>query len=764
MNKNKLLGTLFLLWIGYSSIAQSYTITGKVSDQSSDDLIIGAIVFLKNQNIGTSSDVNGEFSLQSKATTDTLIVRYTGYKAYQQVITINKNIQLNIQLQLDTTNNVAVIIVANPYTERIESTQMSKIELTPEEALLIPSFGGEIDMLKILQLKPGIKNGGEGTSGLYVRGGGPDQNLFLMNGAQVYNPSHLFGFFSIFNTDAVKSIELYKGDFPARYGGRLSSVVDVHMRSGDTTFHARGGIGFISSRLTLEGPFANKKGTWIISARRTYFEIFTKQINQTQENNPKYNPIPDYFFWDLNGNIQYQWNKKNNISYSGYYGNDKFKYKDDNFKFNFTWGNFVNTLKWEHRINSRWKHSNNVIYSRYKYDITNRLSDFNLNLQSNISDWSFVQDWTYQPDSNHTIQAGWNYTYHTFLVSRLRAASDDGKIQFGNGSTLHGQEIGVYINDQFSITPKWKTQVGIRYSAFYNERFYSGLEPRASLRYKISNKQSIKFSYAKMYQYLQLASNTGASLPTDIWYPTTDLIKPQQSQQVAIGHEIILPGNKFYISNEVYYKDLKNIIDFRDGAQLYVNDNLENEFVFGRGRSFGWEIYIEKKVGKTTGWIGYTLSKTERKFDSINNGAYFPARYDRRHDISIVVIHQLSKRVTLSATWVYGTGNAISLPVGRYIIQDVYNTNPTVIPIYTERNGFRMAPYHRMDLGLIWKLNPKWGYADLTFSVYNVYNRLNPYFIYFEEVKDANDITIKYQAKQVSLFPAIPSITFNFKW
>ncbi|MFN8415889.1 MAG: TonB-dependent receptor [Cytophagaceae bacterium] len=764
MNICRLLGILFLCIHGYSSIAQLYSITGKITDQSTQDIIIGAVVYLKHQNTGTTSDVNGNFKISTTASTDTIIVRYTGYQSYQQTLTINKNIHLNIALQLDSLNKTTVIISENPYTQKIEATQMSKVELTPEEALLIPSLGGEIDMLKILQLKPGIKNGGEGSSGLYVRGGGPDQNLFLMNGAQVYNPSHLFGFFSIFNTDAVKSIELYKGDFPARYGGRLSSVVDVNMRSGDTTFHARGGIGLISSRLTLEGPFANKKGTWIISGRRTYFDIFTRQINQSKANDPEYNPIPDYHFWDLNGNIQFQWDKKNNISYSGYYGNDKFKFNDDNFKFKFNWGNFVNTLKWEHQINSNWKLSNSLIYSRYKYDISNRFSDFNLNLQSKISDWSLVQEWTYKPDSNHTIQAGWNYTYHSFLVSRLRAASDDGKVQFGSGNTLHGQEIGIYITDQFNISPKWRTQVGIRYSGFYNEKYYSGLEPRASIRYKISNKQSLKLSYAKMYQYLHLASNTGASLPTDIWYPSTDVVRPQQSQQIAIGHEIILPGNKFYITNEFYYKGLKNIIDFKDGAQLYVNDNLENEFVFGKGRSFGWEIYIEKKVGKTTGWIGYTLSKTERRFDSINSGAYFPARYDRRHDISIVLIHQLSKRVSLSATWVYGTGNAISLPIGRYIIQDVYSSKPIVIPIYTERNGYRMAPYHRMDLGLVWKLNPKWGYADLTFSIYNVYNRLNPYFIYFDEVKDANDITIKYQAKQVSLFPTIPSITFNFKW
>lgn len=754
--------SISLLFTGVK--AQTMTISGVVKDKSSEETIIGAIVYLKKQNKGTSTDYNGQFSFQSIAGRDTLIVQSTGYKKYVQSILIETPLSLTLYLEIDTSNTKSVLILDNPYTQQLETTQMGKVEITPEEALLLPSLGGEVDMLKVLQLKPGIKNGGEGSAGLYVRGGGPDQNLFLLNGAQIYNPSHLFGFFSVFNTDAVRSIDLYKGDFPSNFGGRLSSVVDVRMRSGDTTFHASGGIGLISSRLTLEGPFANKKGSWLISGRRTYADIFTRQINLSQQDNPEYNPIPDYFFWDLNGNIQYALNKKHTFIYTGYYGRDRFKFKDDDFNFNFTWGNFVQSLQIQSNISTKILVTNSITYSRYKYEIENQITGFGLNLKSQIRDYTIAQDWKYSVDSQHTINVGLQYTFHTFIVARLKAGSDDGQVNFNSGSNLIGQEFGLYFSDTYKWSNKIKTSLGVRYSGFINETFYSGIEPRVSLRYKVSGRQSLKVSMNQMFQYLHLVSNSGASLPTDIWYPSTTNVQPQRSRQVSIGHELLLPGNKIFITNELYYKGFNNVIDFRDGAEIFVNNNLENEFVFGVGRSFGWELYIEKKTGKTTGWIGYTLSKTERRFDSINEGQYFPARYDRRHDISLVIMHKINKRLSCSATWVYGTGNAVSLPVARAFFQDIYSSSPTVVSIYTDRNAFRMAAYHRLDLALIWKLEPKWGYADLTFSIYNVYNRYNPYFIYFDEVKDINDKVIGYQAKQVSLFPVIPSITFNFKW
>ncbi|MBC7451025.1 MAG: TonB-dependent receptor [Cytophagales bacterium] len=751
--------------IGLSSKAQTYTISGTITDSESGEPIIGALISLSNQKSGTASDVNGAFSLKSSSTKDTLQIQYFGYKRYNEPVHVTKNIHLQIPLVQDISAMETVVIETNRNAAELEKTQMSTVEITSEEARLLPALGGETDMLKVLQLKPGIKNGGEGSAGLYVRGGGPDQNLFLMDGAQVYNPTHLFGFFSIFNSDAVKSIELYKGDFPPRFGGRLSSVVDVHMRNGDTSkIKVRGGIGVIASRLTIEGPFPHKKGNFIISGRRTYFDIFTRMLNRANGNNPNYDRIPDYYFWDLNGKFNYQINKKNSLSLSSYYGKDKFNFNDDLFKFDFKWGNFVNILSWNHSFNQRFSSTTSIIYSRYKYNITNSANGFNFNLQSGIQDWTIKSDFNYRLNEKHTLDFGATITTHSFLISRLNAGSDDGKITLGAGQHLYAQEYGIYLSDQYTITSRLKIQGGLRFSAFTNKVVYKGWEPRFSARYRVTERQSIKLSYARMFQYIHLASNSGASLPTDIWYPSTANVHPQISDQVAAGHQISFFHDKLFLSNEIYYKYMQHMIDFRDGAQLFVNNNLEGEFVYGKGWSYGWECYLEKKTGRTTGWIGYTLSWTWRQFDAINNGNLFPARYDRRHDISVVLMHKLTDRIFVSATWVYGTGNAISLPVGRILVQDVLDANPIVVPVYTDRNAFRMAAYHRMDLGLVYKLKPKWGEADLTFSIYNVYNRKNPYFIYFEEVKNSDGVVVAYRAKQVSLFPIIPTLTFNFRF
>ena len=757
---------LLFLFTGLFVKAQTYTIQISIKDSKTGDPIIGAITNLTKQQTGNASDANGNVKLAVHAGNDTLQVRYFGYKTYRKPIHIHKNIFLNITLEEDTAEMQEVVIQANPNADKLEQTQMSKTELSSEEARLLPALGGETDMLKVLQLKPGIKNGGEGSSGLYVRGGGPDQNLFLMDGAQVYNPSHLFGFFSIFNSDAVKNIELYKGDFPSRFGGRLSSVVDVHMRTGDTSrIKVRGGLGLIASRLTVEGPIGkNKKGSFIISGRRTYVDVFTNLINKAEAGKASYSPIPGYYFGDLNGTFEYRFNKKNSVRFTSYYGRDNFSYNDNPFKFKFVWGNFVNSLSWKHDYNNRLSSKVTLIYSSYQYAISNVSNVFSLNLQSSIQDWTAKVDYTYKLNDAHTVEFGGSATSHNFLISRLNAGSSDGKIKFGAGQRLYGQEYGIYISDQYTISPRIKIQGGVRISAFNNHKVYSGVEPRFAIRYKINERQSLKASYCRMYQYVQLASNSGASLPTDIWYPSTNNVRPQISDQVAVGHQIILLGEKLFLSNEIYYKPMQHLIDFKDGAQLFVSNDLESQFVYGKGWSYGWECYLEKKTGRTTGWIGYTLSWTWRQFAAINNGDIFPARYDRRHDISIVIMHKLSERVFLSGTWVYGTGNAISLPEGRILVQGSLSSNPQIVPFYTERNAFRMPAYDRLDLGLIYKLKPKWGDADLTLSIYNVYNRKNPYFIYFQEVKNSAGIVTNYQAKLVSLFPIIPSITFNFKF
>jgi hypothetical protein len=602
---------------------------------------------------------------------------------------------------------------------------------------------------------------------LYVRGGGPDQNLVLLDEATIYNAAHLFGFFSIFNSDAVKGVDLYKGDFPAQYGGRLSSVVDVKLKDGnDQKFAGTGGIGVIASRLTLEAPLAKDKSSFILSGRRTYFDLFTRQLNRANRDKEDYNEIPDYYFYDLNAKVNYDLGEKDRLFVSGYLGRDKFGFQGDNFNFNFNWGNNAATVRWNHIFSPKVFSNTSLIYSDYKYSIENKFDVFSFTLGSNIRDIGAKTDLYYTPNANHTIRFGGQYTYHTFDIGRLQADSEDGSVSFNSGQRLYGSEMGAYVASDLSAGARWRFNSGLRISAFENRgKWFGGLEPRLAARYKVSQNTSLKASAARMYQYVHLVANSGASLPTDVWYPSGRGIRPQRSDQLAGGVSTLLFKGKLLISNEVYYKWMKNQLDFRDGAQLFVNPRLEEEFVFGKGWGYGNEIYLEKREGRTTGWIGYTLSWTYRKFGDINNGRPFFPRYDRRHDISAVIIHEFSRRLSFTTTWVYGTGNAISLPVGRFLVQDINGSNFTVVPEYLERNSFRMAPYHRLDLGLVWKFFPRWGESDLTFSAYNVYNRRNPFFIYFEEVRDQQtDIISGFKAKQVSLFPVIPSVTYNFKF
>jgi hypothetical protein len=662
-----------------------------------------------------------------------------------------------------------VVITAESLQARLDQTQMSVEKLSIQEIKRVPAIFGEVDIIKVLQLKPGIQSGGEGATGLYVRGGGPDQNLVVLDEATVYNASHLFGFFSIFNPDAVKGVDLYKGDFPAQFGGRLSSVVDVKLKDGnDQCFSGSGGIGAIASRLTLEGPLIKDKSSFMLSGRRTYFDIFTRQLNKANAEKEDYDPIPDYYFYDMNVKVNYELGKRDRLFISGYFGRDIFKFKGDNFNFDFKWGNTTGTLRWNHIFNPRLFSNTSFVVSDYNYSIQNKFDIFKFTLGSSIQDVSGKTDFDYMLNNNHTFRFGAQYTYHNFSVGRLQAGSDDGRVSFNAGQNLFGSQMGMYASSDWSPDTQWRLSSGFRISGFESRGKWSGgIEPRLSARYRLNQKTSLKASAARMFQYVHLVSNSGASLPTDIWYPSGRVVQPQRSDQITGGVSTLLGGSKFLLTNEVYYKWMKNQIDFRDGAQLFVNPELESEFVFGKGWGYGNEIYLEKKEGRTTGWLGYTLAWTHRKFDEINDGRRFFPRYDRRHDISMVIMHELSRRLSVTATWIYGSGNAISLPVGRFIVQDINgsNFNLRVIPEYLERNSFRMAAYHRLDLGLVWKFKRRWGDSDLTFSVYNAYNRRNPYFIYFEELRDKNtDLITGFKAKQVSLFPVIPSVTYNFKF
>ncbi|WP_245904990.1 TonB-dependent receptor [Pontibacter mucosus] len=757
-----------MLFISWPAWAQRQVVQGYVRAASNGEALIGATVTSPESGAGTITNENGYYTLSLPEGEHTLQATYIGYTTGTRTIRVATTGQsINFILQPASNELQVVEIQASSLEQKLNDTRMSVETLSSTEAKLLPALFGEVDLVKTLQLKPGIQSGGEGTSGLYVRGGGPDQNLVLLDDAMIYNPSHLFGFFSVFNPDAVRSVELYKGGFPAQFGGRLSSVVDVKMNRGNNErISSSGGLGLISSRLTVDGPILKDKLNFSVSGRRTYVDIFTRQINRLKEGDDDFSPIPDYYFYDLNANLSYTLDAKNDLTFSGYFGRDFFGFDDSGFSFGFDWGNTMGTLRWRHKFSDNLFASTSLTSTGYKYNINNKIDIFSFKLTSQVQDYTLKSDFDWFVGNGHSLKFGAQATHHDFTVGRLNFESEDSTQNFGAGNTYSGSEFGLYASDDFVLSPMLSFNYGLRLSGFNSgSKTYAALEPRASVKYTLNEHTSLKASYASMMQYVHLLTNSGASLPTDIWYPSGQGVRPQRSQQAALGVSHLFGKGRFLLTNEVYYKWMQHQIDFRDGANLFVNDSLENEFLFGKGESYGNELYLEKVSGKTTGWLGYTLSWTYRKFDEINNGRRFPARHDRRHDISLVLMHQLNKRLSLTGAFVYGSGSPYSVPIARFAFQDVEGKDPSIVPIYEDRNSYRLAAYHRLDLGAVLKLKPRRGEADLTFSVYNVYNRRNPYFIYFEQQKDrSNQQIVGFQAKQVSLFPVIPSVTYNFKF
>ncbi|MBC3538643.1 TonB-dependent receptor [Rufibacter sp. H-1] len=765
-----LLFLLFLFLLPFSAAwAQNrVTLGGTLRSAATGEVLIGASVSVAGTTTGVETNTNGVYTLPLDPGTYQIQFSYIGFQTLTREVVLTRNTRLNVEL-LEEASQLGEVVVEserNTFQERLSTPQMSMETLSSREAKLLPALFGEVDIIKTLQLKPGIQSGGEGSSGLFVRGGSSDQNLVLLDDALVYNPSHLFGFFSVFNPDAVRGVELYKGGFPAQFGGRLSSVLDVKLRDGNRKEHdVSGGIGLIASRLSVEGPIQKDKSSFLISGRRTYVDVFTRLINKSQESDPEWSPIPDYYFYDFNAKASFELGPNDRLFLSGYYGRDFFKFNDEDFNFNFNWGNKVGSARWAHQFSSRFFVNTTFSASNYEYAIKNELDIYSFSLTSNITDLTLKSDFEYISSEHHHLRFGAAVTDHRFTVGRLEANSQDGTVNIGAGNKYRGQEYGVYASDDWTFSPAFTLSYGLRLSGFYNDgKNFLGLEPRAAASYRFSETLTLKANYTRMFQYVHLISNSGASLPTDIWYPSSPGVKPQRSDQYTLGLTKLYKG-KYLLSTEAYYKKMNRQLDLRDGAEIFGNNELEQEFVFGTGDSYGQEFYVEKKEGKTTGWIGYTLSWSNRTFPDINNGRTFPTRFDRRHDVSVVAIREVSKRVNATATFVYGTGNAYSLPVQRFIFQDVNGEDFTVIPVYPDRNSFRLAAYHRLDLGLVYKLRPKRGTSDLTFSVYNVYNRRNPYFVYFETIEDEETKQITgFVAKQVSLFPVIPSVTYNFKF
>lgn len=754
--------------------AQQASLSGYIRDASSGEGLFGAAIALPDLGTGVYTNDYGYYHLSLTGTDSvTLQVSYVGYHPREFRVLPDRDQRLDIEMEPNASTTDTVLIVANALEQKLNSSQMSLDELSMVEARQIPALFGEVDIIKTLQLKPGVQSGGEGTSGIFVRGGGPDQNLILLDEAPVYNANHLFGFFSTFNSDAVKGVRLFKGGYPAEYGGKLSSVIDVRLKEGNQKrFAGSGGLGLIASRLTLEGPIVRDKASFVLSGRRTYFDVFTRLLNQLNEDNAAWNPIPDYFFYDLNGKVNVKLGEKDHLFLSGYLGRDVFGFSSNNFQVDFSWGNTTATTRWTHIFHPRLMLKTVGTFSDYNYNIRNQFAALDFNLGSGIRDYNLKSELYWTPGQRHQVRVGLNYIYHAFSIARFEASSEDSTIDWRSGQDYYGTELGAYVQDEFRVSPRLTLNGGLRLSGFVSDgAFYQGLEPRLAAKYSLSDKVAVKGSFTRMFQYIHMVSNSGASLPTDIWYPSNPAVRPQRSDQVAMGLSWQL-SKDWLITNEAYYKWLDSQVDFRDGAQIFFNPELDEEFVFGKGWGYGYEFYLEKKRGsggawhdRLSGWLGYTLAWAWREFPDINGGEPFHPRYDRRHDISLVLIQELSRRVSLTATWVYGTGQAVTLPVGRTLVQGALPSSfPGLVPIYTARNSFRMPSYHRMDLGLVWRFFPKWGKSDLTFSIYNAYNRRNAYFIYYDEIPVQIGAPRRFVPKQVSLFPIIPSVTWNFNF
>lgn len=773
-----------------------YTLSGYVSDAETGEKLIGTALYAPTWRVGTTTNAYGFFSLKLPADSVRLVVSYLGYEPLTLDLRMDRDRQLALALEPVALEAGEVEVVADRADAIQERTQMSAVQLPVAQIRRTPVLLGEADVLKTLQLLPGAQSGSEGTSGLYVRGGGPDQNLLLLDGAPLYNVSHLFGFFSVFNADVVKHVELIKGGFPARYGGRLSSVVEVSMEDGNMkTYETEGAIGLIASRLAVQGPIWKDKTSFIVSGRRTYADLLVRPFLPPDE-------VFGYYFYDVNAKINHVFSPRDRVFLSLYTGDDRFYQQleddypggSDSFRFDFGWGNVTSTLRWNHLFNDQLFGSATLLYSRYRFDIDseNRYTDtfggeeeeesFRLLYTSGIRDAGGRLDFDYLPGPNHAIRFGAQVIHHAF---RPGAAQYNERVtgEAPTDTTLapseatRALEVAVYVEDDVRLSRRLKANVGVHASGFaVGETFYRSVEPRVSARLLLTEAWAVKASYAAMQQYVHLLSNSSIGLPTDLWVPATDRVRPQRAHQVALGVARPLRGGQYEFSLEGYYKTMQNLIEYEEGASFAtaVDEDWQDKVERGHGWSYGAELLLQRKMGKTTGWLGYTLSWTHRQFDALNEGRAFPYRYDRRHDVALVLAHRLSERLDLSATWVYGTGNAVTMPEARYglISPDEWNAKYLFIDefqAYSDRNAYRMRAYHRLDLGARFIWPTERGEHVLTLGLYNAYNRKNPFFLYTEEGEEVYQGDGQWKrgertAKQVTLFPAIPSVSYRFKF
>lgn len=786
-----------------SVIAQSkvnrYTISGYIADAQSGERLIGATIYEANSKQGTVSNTYGFYSLTLDEDSVDLQYSYVGYGSKKEKFQLEANRVLNIQLENFALLDEVQIIAER--AERIEqNSRMSTIDVPIEQIKHVPAMLGEVDVLKVLQLLPGVSSGGEGQAGIYVRGGSADQNLILLDGVPVYNANHLFGFFSVFNSDAIKDVSLVKGGFPARYGGRLSSVIDISLKDGhEKEWHGAGSIGLVASRLTLEGPLQKGKSSILVSGRRTYIDVLAQPFYKKQLQSKGKEGSLGYYFYDLNAKINYHLSDRDRLYISFYGGKDKFYQttrevqveKEDEATNGLYWGNVTTALRWNHEWNNKLFFNALLTYSHYRFSTglgyeekfkqpnSVQRSYYNLDYYSGINDVTFKIDFDYVPHPDHYLKFGVSSSRHSFFPG-------DFKTQFKNQTdslankfdytqpTVNAYELDAYIENDWKVSDRLRLNFGLHNAAFLVQgKTYGSLQPRLNARYLVTPNWALKGAFSYMQQFIHLLTNETIGLPTDLWLPATARIKPQSSWQGALGIARTL-GQKWEFSVEAYYKKMNNIIAYREGSSLFDFTNWEDRIAQGEGEAYGSEFFLQKKTGRFTGWIGYTLSWTWRRLDEVNFGRKYPFRYDRRHDIELTGTYKLSDRIRLSATWVYGTGNAVTFGTSKYAY--IFPENSTKerywqgfsTQVHTpERNNFRFPPYHRFDIGIDFTKEKKHHTRIWSIGAYNAYNRANAFYLFLDDVSIRNEQGIfveKTSLKRVAIFPIVPYFSYNFKF
>ncbi len=809
MTKPKIQFLLLLFIIFYNmATGQNHTISGIVTDSSSGETLIGAAVMDMRSGKGALTNAQGRYSLTLKSDSASLRISYMGYKTVTEDLLLKGNIKRNYKLI--SSLELKTVVVRGERIDNAKSSQMSAVQIPIERLKAVPVLFGEADIVKALQLLPGVQSGSEGNSGFYVRGGGPDENLFLLDGVPIYNVSHMGGFFSAFNTDAVKNVTLYKGSFPAHFSGRLSSVLDVTTNNGnDKHLHGNASIGFISAKLNLEGPIRTERTTFCLSARRTYADFLLQPLVKKLADNSDYKLRAGYYFYDLNGKLTHRFNDRSRLFASYYMGSDVVytrirtlatDVQEQYLNFDTKWGNIVASARWNYELTPKLFMNVTGAYTRYNntigvnYETTtlateeseSQTSEFKMNYLSKINDVSLRADMEYNPDPNHIVKFGASAIHHIFQpeVADMHLNAFSAEVMNSsftldttvNHSDIHANEMSLYAEDDWSVNETVKVNYGLNLSGFaVHNKFYPTLQPRLSGRVMLGEGLSLKAGYAYMTQFMHLLSTTSVSMPTDLWVPVTENIAPMYSHQVAAGlfYEM---GGVGDLSVEGYYKKMHNLLEYKDGASFFGSDeSWEEKVVIGDGWAYGIELLLQRNFGNLTGWIGYTWSKTMRLFDrpgqELNNGEAFPAKYDRRHDLSIVLSYKLNDKIDFSATWVFSSGNAATLSMQEYAqaqetADDYANIDHNGWSGYLsnpgKRNNFRMPNYHRMDIGANFHRSFKNCSRTISVSVYNLYNRKNPYMIY--ESHEHRYQNYNGALVQLSIFPILPSVAYTLKF